>query len=252
MSRLPATAVDPMVWIMPAAYLKISNVLRSRILSGQYPAGFKLPPEKELAKQFGVSQITIRHALRILQDHWLVERRRRVGTIIRPLWPQKRLPIEMADSAGSIRRLVPGLVRELRVSKRVVPESHIAAALQLPEKRKCLYAESLDLLDSQPLAFNRIYIPVDLAHSVDDEMLRHVDFLDVWLKAEGLAVSRHEGSVLAGAADDVCVTFLGVRPGSPVLLWIDRVLAPDGRPLARISVVYRGDCFRLAWAGGVE
>lgn len=48
-------------------YHTIANKLARRIDSGEFPAGSRLPAERELAEQFGVSRVTIREAEIALQ-----------------------------------------------------------------------------------------------------------------------------------------------------------------------------------------
>ncbi len=47
--------------------------IKGEIFSGRLTAGDRLPSEKELAEQFGLSRVTIRDALRILESHGLVQ-----------------------------------------------------------------------------------------------------------------------------------------------------------------------------------
>jgi len=47
--------------------------IREAIMSGRYAAGDRLPTEREMAKQFGVSRVTIRDALRAVEASGLVE-----------------------------------------------------------------------------------------------------------------------------------------------------------------------------------
>lgn len=47
--------------------------IRTAILSGQYKSGDRLPTEREMARQFGVSRVTIRDALRALEASGLIE-----------------------------------------------------------------------------------------------------------------------------------------------------------------------------------
>ncbi len=47
-------------------YQQIKDILETRIRQGVYPTGGKLPSEKALCEEFGVSRITIRQALDIL------------------------------------------------------------------------------------------------------------------------------------------------------------------------------------------
>lgn len=51
----------------------IVNQIRTAITSGKLKEGERLPPERELAAQFGVSRVTVRDALRALEATGLVE-----------------------------------------------------------------------------------------------------------------------------------------------------------------------------------
>ena len=50
------------------AYLKLYRQLRNDILSGGYPYGTKLPSKRTLAGEYGVSLVTVEHALEILWE----------------------------------------------------------------------------------------------------------------------------------------------------------------------------------------
>jgi len=59
---------------------EIVEQLRSLILTGQYRAGSKLPPERELAKKLGVNRASLREALKKLEHLGLVRIRQGDGT----------------------------------------------------------------------------------------------------------------------------------------------------------------------------
>lgn len=74
-----ATTVTPSrstVKLTPMAVPKASDVLadglREKILSGEFPEGTPLPPERELVVQTKMSRTTVREALRILEVQGLV------------------------------------------------------------------------------------------------------------------------------------------------------------------------------------
>ena len=60
---------------MEPAYRKVAAAIGSRILDRRLREGDRLPPEIELARQFGVNRSTVREALRELESHGLVMRR---------------------------------------------------------------------------------------------------------------------------------------------------------------------------------
>jgi DNA-binding FadR family transcriptional regulator len=51
----------------------IAEQIRTAIVTGQLGAGDRLPPERELAEQFGVSRVTVRDALRALEAMGLID-----------------------------------------------------------------------------------------------------------------------------------------------------------------------------------
>jgi DNA-binding FadR family transcriptional regulator len=51
----------------------IADQIRQAIITGRLEEGERLPPERELAEQFGVSRVTVRDALRALEAMGLVE-----------------------------------------------------------------------------------------------------------------------------------------------------------------------------------
>src|SRR5882672_8931663 len=62
----------------------VFETLLKNIVGGTYPAGTRLPAERELARQLGASRPTLREALRRLGEWNLVEPRRGSGVVVRP------------------------------------------------------------------------------------------------------------------------------------------------------------------------
>lgn len=62
----------------------VFETLLKNIVGGAYPAGTRLPAERELARQLGASRPTLREALRRLGEWNLVEPRRGSGVVVRP------------------------------------------------------------------------------------------------------------------------------------------------------------------------
>jgi GntR family transcriptional regulator len=65
-------------------HTQIANAVASSITLGHFRSGDRLPPERELAKEFGVNRLTVRQALAELQIRKLIHRRtgRNGGTFI--------------------------------------------------------------------------------------------------------------------------------------------------------------------------
>jgi GntR family transcriptional regulator len=67
------------------AYERVAAGIREQIAEGVYQPGAKLPPQRQLANDFEVSEILIRRALDILRNEGVVETRQGSGTYVREL-----------------------------------------------------------------------------------------------------------------------------------------------------------------------
>jgi DNA-binding FadR family transcriptional regulator len=85
---------------MEPAYRKVAAAIGGRILDRSLREGDRLPPETELARQFGVNRSTVREALRELESNGLVTRRpgSKLMSVSRPQ--------HLAIAEGVIRALV--------------------------------------------------------------------------------------------------------------------------------------------------
>ena len=70
--------LSPRKPLFTAVRVEIENLVRQ----GLYPPGSQLPSEETLAHQLGVSRVTLREALRVLEEDGVLSRRRGVGTFI--------------------------------------------------------------------------------------------------------------------------------------------------------------------------
>lgn len=70
---------------------KIEKKLVKAVLAGTYPAGSTLPPERELAKEFGVGRPTVREALQRLERDGWISCRKGHPAIVNDYWRQGNL-----------------------------------------------------------------------------------------------------------------------------------------------------------------
>src|SRR5260370_34195825 len=104
--------------------------LETRIRNGEFPAGARLPPERELAASFGVARGPVREALRALALAGLVDIRPGRGTFV-----CKALP-----------------VTEPHTSLAQVLAHQTAGLRQVSHARRLIETELLSLATGQPSA----------------------------------------------------------------------------------------------------
>lgn len=230
--------------MIETAYTRLFNVLRERILSNTYTPGDKVPTERELCDEFGISRITCRHALRLLQEQGLVERLPGKGTFVRSIQPRK-VPILDNNYIEAMRRAAPNTRRILSKCEEKRPPEDISKILHLFRNQTCLFAIRVDVAGEEAIAFDRAYIPLQFASSLDEELLIRVDFLDVWLERQALKLSHIWNSIEAVPADDDARKTLKIPLRAPVLLTTDIVYVEGGTTVGLFETIYRGDKFKL-------
>jgi DNA-binding FadR family transcriptional regulator len=120
-----ARALEP-VAAVPAHELVLSQLRRS-IHLGHFGAGDRLPPERELARQLGVSRTTVREAVRVLEGEGLVEIKRGSsgGISVRPQSPapaELRRRLREFEEIIEFRLAVEPMAARLAAQRRTKPD----------------------------------------------------------------------------------------------------------------------------------
>ncbi len=68
-------------------YERVADAIRAKIRDGTYPAGTQLPTRPMLRQEYGVSDMVINEAMRILRRDGLVEPLHGVGVFVRATPP---------------------------------------------------------------------------------------------------------------------------------------------------------------------
>ena len=154
-----------------AVFRQIADQLRDAIEHGRLTEGERLPSEAQLIGHYGVSRMTVRNAIQILQAEGLVVAEHGRGVFVRPRPPVRRLAsdrfarrhreqgkaafIVEAEQAGSRPHVDSITVNEER------PSADIAA--RLGTTCSVLVRRRRYLLDGRPVETAISYIPLDIA-----------------------------------------------------------------------------------------
>ena len=64
------------------AYQQIADDLRAEIAHGRYSVGDRLPVERELARRYGVTAMTVRHGIAVLRSEGVIESHNKRGHFV--------------------------------------------------------------------------------------------------------------------------------------------------------------------------
>ena len=221
-------------------YGQLADRLREFIRTGRWQPGEKLPAERALCGQFELSRITIRQALRLLENERLLERRHGSGTYVSP-YPTRRIPL-MIDYTGSMRLHAPKLRRRVALQRWRKADHEIAQGLAIAVGEKYLYAERIDVLeDGQPMAWDKVHISEPFARKLLKTHLARVDFVETWGKLGRFTIESCQQTIEAVGASAEDARKLNVPAGKPVLKSTEIYCAPHGRRAGFFISYYRPD-----------
>jgi len=108
-------------------YEQIAEQIEDFIRSNHLEPGDRLPPERELAEQFGVSRPSVREAMIALETAGLIEVRTGDGTFVRRVVPRGMPLLSWGHSDPG-----PGALEQFQARKIVEPELAALAATRIP------------------------------------------------------------------------------------------------------------------------
>ncbi|MFE6888286.1 GntR family transcriptional regulator [Streptomyces sp. NPDC057694] len=218
------------------------TTLRQRIAGGRYTASGKLPSERVLASELGVSRGTLRGALRALTADGAVAPAPQSGwqVLATPLGEPPHTLVsftEMAESRGLTPRteILGRTARPATLDE--ADQLRIAPGPVLDLRRLRGLGESPVCVDHNVIALSRV------------PGLAEVDLTDRSLYAEmtrrGTHPYRSDFSVHAEAADDTTAARLHLDAGAPILVGLEICTDAAGKPLLLGRSMYRMDAYRF-------
>lgn len=204
----------------PAGYVQIADALATRIRSGELAIGSRIPSERSLAQELGVSRATTREAIELLTDRGLVARRQGAGTfVIRPT-------VTLTASRWTLTSFemrAQGVVPAARVveSQAVPATATIAAALEVPIGSPVVSITRVRTGDGVPIGVDHCYHPLTLFPGLEamDLAREHEDLVREGFDFVPWQAQRTMEPRIAGPRE---VRLLGCPPGEPVMFirWV--------------------------------
>ncbi|MFD2078026.1 GntR family transcriptional regulator [Actinopolymorpha cephalotaxi] len=222
------------------AYARLAGALRR----GVYPEGTRLPGERDLAGQVGVSRMTLRQALARLAGEGHLERSAQRGWFV---------PRRMVGEPPSVLQSFTEMARSrgLRPTSRVLstqsrpatPEE--ARRLGLAGASTVLEIRRLRGLDDAPVCLDTTVLAGDRSGGLDGADLTDRSLYEALHTLCGVAVARSSYTVQAHAAAPEPARLLDLAVGAPVLVGSEVAYDTDDLPVLCGTTLYRGDAYRF-------
>jgi GntR family transcriptional regulator len=199
-----------------------------------------LATEQQLARRFGVSRLTLRRALGVLERSGLVSRQRGRGTTVSP--PKiSRLLAPLYTLEEDLRR--QGLKLETRVlryeSATEAPDA-VRERLGLRRRSRVAVVELLRLVDGQVIAHDRAWVPTPLASRFQPEEVGD-PLLEVLRDRTRAGLGRLDWEIEILPSGPEVARALGITPGVLVVASRATAYSKEGAPVSRSERCYRID-----------
>ncbi|TPW29171.1 GntR family transcriptional regulator [Martelella alba] len=225
----------------------LTRSLRDSIVGGKWKVGERLPPEVDFATECGVSRTTLRRALSELESEGLVERRKRVGTVIASQTPQQHFRM-MTNGMSELLQVTRETVLDIWSTRHV--ENGSIAMLGNHESTTGYWLEIVGVRRMpgriRPFSWSKMYVTG--AYAGIEPALSRQNLGSVYALIEEIfscPIARLTQSVDAIACPTIAADAIGLTPGTPALS-IDAELFDAKGQLVEISqAIYDPTRFRV-------
>ena len=197
-------------------YEQIADHLRSEIEDRTFEPGDRLPSEKRLCEYFDVSRITVRQALKALENEGIIFKKQGLGAFVREEPPKQNL-VQLTDFSEDMRRAGYQSSSKLIRFKKVDADTEINSTLEIPPSSPLIRLDRVRIANDIPVAFDVTWLPASYGHLLLDEDLSNRTIYEILEGTYSIPISAGRYKITAAAADEYVAKHLKIEPGSPVL-----------------------------------
>ena len=146
-------------------YRQLSQLMRQRILSGEWKPDEKIPTEPELCAEYGISRMTVRLALEQLRNDGYIYRRQGRGTFVSLPKIDQHLSTSYSFTDG-IEEMGGTIRKEILVWSREPAARPLAEKLNIPANGEVFRIERVLYCNETPFAVETSFIPVALCSAL--------------------------------------------------------------------------------------
>lgn len=240
---LPISAVRPDRNQPEPLWRQAEHALRALIADGLWRDGDQLPNEAKLSEMLGVSRITIRHALRNLEEWGLLKREQGRGTFVRSstVIAGARGPSSLTQELADRGLAVGSRILELR---EIPADNEVASALEIVEGTTVIKIRRLRTGDNLPIGIQTAHLPSKRAPGLIGLGEPLVSLYATLRNRFGLVPQSALEVYRVGAVSSEDAVLLEVAAGSPAFI-VQRITSDAHGPYEFTVSTMRGDRYEI-------
>ena len=224
-------------------YHSVGHIIRTRIQSGEWKVGQRIPSERSLTLSLNVSRSTIRLGIENLVKEGILRREQGKGTFVAP--PKlKQGVLRLLESSDVIQESGLQANFELLGHEMLAANPDIATKLDLPPGEPVEWLQRLMQVNHSPMLIETSYFSRAPLHGLTG-MLDISKNLRAIMESAGVQILRAQEAFEPVILEEDEANQLGVESGAPAL-WVEHQVYDFGdAPVAYITILIRGDRCRF-------
>jgi GntR family transcriptional regulator len=205
--------------------------------------GTPVPPERELARDYGTSRTTVRQALAELVIEGRLLRMQGKGTFV--AMPKVAQMLELSSYTEGMR--AQGLDPRTVVldTGYIAADDDLATLLGVRPGSRILRIHRLRLADGDPMSVDASHLSARRFPGLRRSLDRHPSLYEALATDYGVEIAEAQETIETGLADPRDARLLGVDVGMPLLLLSRQAFDSSGAPVEWAQSRYRGDRYKL-------
>lgn len=221
-----------------ALYKQLALIIESNIKSNELKQGDKLPSELEFMKQYQVSRVTVRAALKSLEEEGLLTRSHGRGTFVAA--PKSYYCANDIVGFTKTYSLIGKKVETILLKQRMVePSKNIQKILGTAQDEQVLMTERLRSVDGSPMCIETNYYGSRLNCLLYENL--EGSLFELLNQKYNIAVKHKVRTVSVCRADSYESKILNINHNVPLLLFKDQLVDAEDQLLYFSKQVYYTD-----------
>jgi len=223
-------------------YYQLAEQLKEQIHLGEFGAGERIPAERELAQQMGVSRMTARQAVAYLVSEGLLDAKPGVGTFV----TAPKLIHNPLHLLGFTEEVMGqgGIARSQVLEQGIVhPPRRVAAGLALSTTASVVKVTRMRFSDDLPLLLETSFLPAALCRGLAEEALATQSLYTLLEQRYQLRLEWARQTIEATVANAYEANLFAIALGAPMILLQGVAYTTHDRPIEYFKAIYRGDRF---------
>ncbi|HEL1586756.1 TPA: GntR family transcriptional regulator [Streptococcus suis] len=227
---------------MKAAYITIHDKIKEQIDQGIWAIGQRLPSERDLAEEFGVSRMTLRQGITLLVEEGVLQRKVGSGTYVANTRVQEKM--RGTTSFSEIVQL-QGKEPSSRVLSfvKTKPNEKEIDLLGLEKGEFVIRMERVRFADAVPVVYEVASIPARLIQDMKKEEVTNQFYKT--LTKNGFKLGKTQQTIYARLANDKIAKLLHISKNHPILALRQVSYLENGQAFEFVNSQYVGERFEF-------